>query len=353
MRGARVARWIGVSLTLLSLAAPAWAQEEYKITDNDRLFRNYNYETATVQPGQFRLEVRGMILHDDTNNRPVVAPLSGTTGFQTFQRFSPQLIIRGFPAGDSDRLERRDDLVEVSGGTLDLVGSYGIFKNAEVGFDVQGILQGLSFANTDAILATPANMVPEAEKRSILTVNENNNDFGDTSLYGKYKFPVTEKLDIGGGVELRAPTGQEKKRLGTGEWGVLPFAGFRYTGGRWAVGGTGGYQFNMESVQNVGYWSAYALGRLNRNYAFRVELTGRHFDYPHQNNPVSMTCQVTAGGHVCDLQGIAPTTLDDVTVMPGIDYNYSKNITIRPVGLAGITNEAMDWGLGIGVSYIF
>jgi len=44
---------------------------------------------------------------------------------------------------------------------------------------------------------------------------------------------------------------------------------------------------------------------------------------------------------------------DDLVAMPGIDYNVSPNLTLRPTGLAGITGRAIDWGVGIGLAYTF
>jgi len=275
----------------LGLVAPALAAD---VTDADRLFRNFAQEAAVIEKGQVRIEVRGITLHNEQKGDGL------------------QVILRGFPAGDSDPednqdpIKRRDDIREVSGGIVDLVGSYGLFKNTEVGFVLPAVLQGLRFSDA----------------------TENNNDFGDLALYGKYRRRVTERISVAGGLEAELPTGSERKRLGTGEVGTMPFLSVRYTRGAAAVGAHVGYQFHTDDLDDVFQWSAQAILRGRQSYAIRAEVAGRHFDY---------------GG----------ASFDDVVVYPGIDYNYSANLTFRPTALAGITDEALDWGLGLGVSYTF
>ena len=299
MRGARIVRWAGSSLMLLGFIASAQAAEEsVAITDQDRLITNFQREAAVVNKGQLRLEVHGF------------------TGNVERSQDGLQVILRGFPAGDNDRGERRDDVRRVSGGILGLRGSYGLFKNTEVGFNLIAILQGLRFSNSPT---------------------ENEMGFGDMSVYAKYKHQVDEHLGFAGGLEARLPTGEENKRLGTGDIGINPFVSTRYTSGKWGVGAHLGYEFNEEAPEHAGVsraldnvfnWSAEGLLRANSLFALRAEITGRHFDY---------------GG----------ARLDDVVAMPSIDYNYSNNITIRPFGLAGITDEALNWGLGLGVAMTF
>lgn len=300
MRGARNLKWAGLTIALLGLVVPAQAYEvpEVPVTDGDRLVTNFQREAAIVPQGQLRLELHGF------------------TGIDEKTHDGPQVIYRGFPPGDADRGELRADLRDLSGGVVGFRGSYGLVENSELGFNVTGVLQRLHFSDG---------------------TTEYEQDMGDLSLYGKYKYSICERTALAGGLELSLPTGQEKKRLGTGNVGMNPFVSTRYTAGRWAVGGHVGYQLNAEapihashsqSVDNVFNWSVNALARADKTYGLHAEITGRHFRY--------------GGAHV-----------DDVSVVPGVDYRYSNSVTIRPFGIAGITEEAIDWGLGLGVSMTF
>ncbi|GIW40377.1 MAG: hypothetical protein KatS3mg076_0954 [Candidatus Binatia bacterium] len=290
MRGAKLASWFG-ALFLGLVSAAAGAEKGAPVTNQDRMFDQFTYirEAAIVDRGQLRLEVHGLIGRDDK------------------EKDGLQVIQRRFPAGDHDRGERRDDLREVSGGIVGLRGSYGLFQNLEVGFDVLGVIQGLDFADAPS---------------------ENEADMGDLYLYGKYLRQVTDELAVGAGADVRVPTGSERKRLGTGEVGATPFVNARYTSGRWAVGAHAGFEFNDDELDDVFNWSSFGIFRATDSYALRAEIVGRHFEY---------------GG----------VKVDEVVVVPGIDYNFSDLLTLRPVGLAGVTDEALDYGLGLGIVLSF
>lgn len=299
MRGARVAMGASLGILVLGWVALGEAQTapEVRVTDQERLWENFRREAAVVNDGQFRFELKGITLQADRSSN------------------GPQVVLRGTPVGEINRNEIREDVREVSGGIISLLGSYGLFPNTEVGFEIQGVMQGIRFANpvTGDTIGGPKN---------------NANTFGDMWLYGKYRYEVMEDLGVAGGVELRLPTGDKDDYTGTGEVGTNPFVSARYGQDRWAVGTHVGYQFNTGNLDDMFNWNADALVRPSMNWAFRAEFTGWHYDY---------------GG-----QGI-----DDVYCSPGIDYNFSQDFVIRPQGQVGITKPALGWGLGIGLAYTF
>lgn len=315
---------MGASLgaLILGFVALGQAQEDYTITDQDRVWENFRREAAVVDQGRFRLEVQGITLNADRN--------SGGT---------PQVILRGTPAGKPTDSTTMNDVAEVSGGLLKLIGSYGLFEGTEVGFEIQGVLQGLRY------------FIPGTNTK-IAGSKENSSTIGDTWLYGKYRYLVNENLGVGGGVEVRIPTGEvgsactntatvftasgpaqvctAKKgvRAGTGEVGTEPFVAVRYAQGPWAVGATSGWQFNTGDLDDMYHWSAEGIVRANAKLALRAEFTGLIYDY---------------GG----------VQINDVYCSPGFDYNFSENITIRPQAQVGITDPALQWGLGVGLAYTF
>jgi hypothetical protein len=40
-------------------------------------------------------------------------------------------------------------------------------------------------------------------------------------------------------------------------------------------------------------------------------------------------------------------TFNDIAVWPGLDFYLTRNFIIRPQGLAHLTTDAIDWGLGL------
>ncbi|MBI4517568.1 MAG: hypothetical protein HY699_17325 [Deltaproteobacteria bacterium] len=270
-------RGILAAVMAIGFALPAAAADNAVVTDGDRVYRNYMREAATVQPGQLRLEIRGMTFEDAGNVR---------------------LNLLGFPA--------RESVSRESGGIFDVLGSYGLGNAGEIGFLVPTYIQS----------------------QRVDGVTVNNQDVGDVQLYGKFKHSVAEHCVVAGGLELTTPTGVERKSFGTGEYAVNPFVSSRYQKGRFALGGHVGYQIYAGDVNDVANYSIEAIVRGSESYAIRAELSGRWFE----------------------MEG---TRFHDVVVMPGIDYNLTSNFVLRPTGLANITDEALDWGLGVGVAYTF
>ena len=44
-------------------------------------------------------------------------------------------------------------------------------------------------------------------------------------------------------------------------------------------------------------------------------------------------------------------TFNDIAILPGLDFNLTDNIIIRPEGLAHLTADAIDWGIGLGLVF--
>lgn len=251
------------------------AAEEPAATEGDRVFRNFTREAATVGDGSVRVELRGLRVEDQSN---------------------PDLNILGFPIGDK--------VDGVSGGTIDLLGSYGLGKHMEVGVDMPVVMQKMRFKTGH-------------------TIREE--DVGDLLLYGKMKRQVAEHCAVAGGLEVSLPTGPESKGFGTGEVGMNPFLSTRYQRGRFAVGAHIGYDFFTGQVDDVLNYSVTGTVRGNENLSLRTEISGRLFK---------------AGG----------VDYHDVSILPGIDVRVSDRFTIRPTLLAGITDDSMDWGIGLGLA---
>jgi hypothetical protein len=222
----------------------------------------------------------------------------------------------GLQDGNNTRLNLlgfrvRESVHSETGGIFDLLGSYGLGKVGEAGFLVP------VFVQNQKILASDGSYY-----------RTENKDVGDVQLYTKFKRPVAEHCAMAGGVELSIPTGIERKSFGTGEVAVNPFLSTRYQNGRLAVGAHIGYQVYTGNVPDILNYSVEVIARANETYAFRAELSGRLF---------------TEKGD----------QYHDVVVLPGIDYTLTPNLTLRPTGLANVTDEAIDWGLGMGVAYTF
>ncbi len=265
------------------------------VTDKDRVSRNFTREAATVGEGTIRLEVRGLYLKDDGDKE--------FDGVNTDRL--PELDFTGFPLKKFE--ECLDDKVEsIDGGIIGLLGSYGLGPNAELGFDIPFFIQSTKFVGR---------------------TSDNEADIGDVVLYGKLKRKVAKNSSLGGGLELNLPTGVEHKLFGRRELGFNPFLAYRYTRGRFAVGLHTGYYMYGGDVPDVFNWSFQAIVRGSEEYTIRTEVSGRLFKQ-------------------------YGTEYNDVVVMPGLDFWVSDNLIIRPTGLAHLTDEAVDWGLGIGVAVI-
>jgi hypothetical protein len=83
---------------------------------------------------------------------------------------------------------------------------------------------------------------------------------GDIVFRGKYRVFKGEKVGVAVGGDLRIPTGDELNFLGSGTWGIRPFATLSYSG-RFSPHASVGYQINGNSVLG-GDISSYTAARL-------------------------------------------------------------------------------------------
>jgi len=271
MTSARVVSLACVAF-VTGLAVTARARD-INVTDADRSFRNFTRDAATLTRGPTRIEVRASRLEDKPN---------------------PNLDLLGFPVSNNVK--------GVEGGIFDLVASYGLGGVGEVGVDMPFFIQKTHLGTGR---------------------NTNDADVGDLLLYTKFKRPLDAHWTAAGGVELTVPTGADGKGFGTGETALNPFASLRYQNGRIGIGAHIGYQVYTGSVDDVLNYSVTAIARGTKQYALRIEISGRN-------------------------SRVSGANFDDVVILPGIDFDLTDALVIRPTGIVGLTGEAMDWGLGIG-----
>ncbi len=310
-------KWVCAGLAglgLLATAATVQAQAEpapVVLTDADRVSRNFTREAATVAEGDVRVEVRALRVEERA--------AGGTPD------------CRGPLRSNCARLnligQRVLGVERLNGGIFELITSYGVAENAEIGLVIPGYIEHI-----DRDDGTGSNV----------------EDLGDLTAYGKFKYPVAENCSVGGGLELFFPpwngldsrqttitsgTGAGKagsvSGFSTGELGVNPFVSTRYQQGRFGVGAHLGYTFyTSDDVEEVFNYSAHVLARVTPAVALRTELSGRLWDQFSEQ-------------------------WSDVVIMPGIDVNMTESVVLRPTGMAGVTGTAIDWGIGMGAAMTF
>src|SRR5262245_14555168 len=101
--------WVAASMLAAGLAMAGGGAFAVDVTEHDCVYSNYTRETATVQEGQARVEIRGIQEQNDDNPS---LDLAGWRLRTVFPGKAP---------------------TSLTGGIMDLVGSYGLFKNTEVG----------------------------------------------------------------------------------------------------------------------------------------------------------------------------------------------------------------------------
>ena len=289
--------------TALAQASPEVAEPAaapYDVTDRDRVWVNFTREAAIVGHRHFWLELRGMALLNDQSIRQS----DGAGG--TFE--GPTLNLAGYPLNRPTRCKGLDDesgcVTEITGGRFDLIAAYGLLSTLEVGMDFPLMLQDVKFAG-----GSDSNAV----------------DIGDLQLYGKFKRQLAEHWAGAVGVEINTATGSSSKGFGSGHTGLNPFLSARYQSGRFALGSHVGFLLNVDDPPDVFNWSLQGIVRANQLFAFRCEFNGRLF---------------RTGG----------TTFNDVAVWPGLDINLTDYFVIRPQALAHLTDDAINWGLGLGLA---
>jgi hypothetical protein len=281
------------------VATPAAASSD--VTDRDRLWANFTREAAIVGHRHFWLELRGMALMNDQSIRQS----DGAGG--TFE--GPTLNLAGYPLNRPTKCKGLDGepgcVTEINGGRFDLVAAYGLLSTLEVGMDFPFVmLQDVTFAGG-------------ADGDTV--------DVGDLQLYGKFKRQLAEHWAGALGLEINTATGSSSKGFGTGHTGLNPFLSARYQSGRVALGSHVGFLLNVDDPPDVFNWSLQGIVRANQLFAFRCEFNGRLF---------------RTGG----------TTFNDIAVWPGLDVNLTDYFVIRPQALAHLTDDAINWGLGLGLA---
>jgi hypothetical protein len=301
MKGA-ASRVSALVIAVCAVAGAAFAQTAAEppvttdITDNDRVWANFTREAATVGEKHFWIELRGMKLMDDQS---IKQKSSDGTQFE-----GPTLGLNGFPLNrpKCDISAQNGCIEEIDGGRFDLVGAYGVWSTLEVGVDFPFVMQ------------ESINYVGSA--------NAENANIGDLLLYGKFKRQLSEHVAGAIGLEISAPTGSSSKFLGSGNTGLNPFLSTRYQSGRFALGGHVGFQLNVDDPPDVFNWSVEGIVRGTSLFSLRCEINGRLFKDGSE-------------------------TFNDIAVWPGLDFYLTRNFIIRPQGLAHLTTDAIDWGLGL------
>jgi outer membrane protein OmpA-like peptidoglycan-associated protein len=305
MKGA--AYWcsaLGVMLLVASASVHAQTSEPTgtsDVTDRDRLWANFTREAAVVGDRNFWIELRGLKLQE-YDTRLKLAPL---TGYPVNDFENKRIAQGGFP------------IDQIDAGRFDLVGAYGIGQSFELGLDLPFVTQQqIDFQVPDSCVQGVDNCDSFADFV----------DVGDLLMYGKFKRELMEHWAGAVGLEMSVPTGNEDKLTGSGELGLNPFLSTRYQSGRVAVGGHVGFLLNTNEQPDVFNWSVSGIVRGSPLFALRIEFNGR-------------------------LLRDFGDTFNDISIYPGIDFNLTENIIIRPQGIAGITDEAVDWGLGLGIVF--
>lgn len=301
--------WSRHILALFLLAGVAHAEDEPQqvpgnyVTERDRQWANFTRETAMVESGQLRLGVQGSLINKSTDDRT-----PDMIGFPVDDLERAMDIGKGLPdppvEGEDPFADERTRVRRVEGNRYDLLGAYGLGPYAELGFDMPFFTQSIKFASDDPTM--------------------NNGDVGDLVIFTKFRKEVFRYTSVGGGMEMSIPTGSERKRLGTGELAFNPFVNARFSWQRLAFGGHLGMNFIQGSGPDVFNWSTFVILRANDLFALRLESNGRFFrDFGKDFN--------------------------DISLWPGIDFNISDFVTVRPQGLTGLTSDAWEWGVGLGV----
>ena len=297
MQGAAL-RGGALAMVVWGIAAAAYAAGT-DVTDGDRVWANFTREAAVVGDKRFWVELRGMSLMNDQAIKQ--------TDSQGMTFDGPTLGLNGYPVNHptcTAGSATQPCVDQITGGRFDLVGAYGLGPNTELGVDLPFVMQEkISFTQTGS---------------------EEHTGIGDMVLYGKFKKQLAEHLAGALGVEISTPTGSEKNFLGSGSLGLNPFLSTRYQSGPVALGAHVGFLLNTEASQpDVFNWDLEGIVRGSPLFALRCEVNGRQFRDFGDN-------------------------FTDIAVWPGLDLNLTDYFIIRPQGEAHLTNDAMNWGLGIG-----
>jgi hypothetical protein len=250
------------------------------------MWANFSREAAVVGDNHWWAELRGIKLNSAND---------------------PALGLNGYPVTPLAKKKCPNNtpnpcIENIDGGRFDLIGAYGLGQAAEFGIDIPFVVQQhIEFTNGSF---------------------QNNADIGDLQLYGKFKQQLADHWAGAIGLELSAPTGSSSNLIGSGDLGLNPFLSTRYQSGRIGFGGHVGFLLNTGSQPDVFNWSVEGVARANSLLALRTEVNGRLFN---ENG-----------------------TINDISIWPGLDFDLTDYLVIRPEGLVHATDDAINWGIGIG-----
>ncbi|MCX8071225.1 MAG: hypothetical protein N3C12_02060 [Candidatus Binatia bacterium] len=278
--GDAVRRWVGIAVILLAGVIGAQSRG-MELSGKERSFRSFIVDPVTVDEGRFRLEVQGIKIEDPEGAR---------------------LNLIGFRIPKPPQVRR--EAIGSDGGVFNLIGSYGLAKNAEIGFLLPGYI----------------------ESRTVAGEKQTREDMGDVQLYGKFTQPLGDLIRWTAGVQVSVPSGSKRKEFGTDEVGLNPFVAGRVTWKRIGLGGQVGYEMFTGDVPDVfnNSWTLFLKG--NDFYTLRGETVIRVF---HQGGFRNV----------------------DLTVWPGVDLHFSDRLLVRPTGMIGRL-ASPDWGIGLGLAYL-
>jgi hypothetical protein len=158
---------------------------------------------------------------------------------------------------------------------------------------------------------------------------------GDVIFRGKFQAVKGEKAGLSVGLDFHAPTGSAEQFLGSGTWGVRPFAVFSYAG-RIEPHASFGFQINGDSVLAVdpqtivskGFWPAGAKGHLPNVLSFDAGWDA------------AITKRVTLSG---DLIGQSFFGVQTLTLTPYKDFSGT---TFPDIGGGKVTSNQLSFAAG-------
>jgi len=157
-------------------------------------------------------------------------------------------------------------------------------SNANItSFETRCCIHRFSAVNPDI----PAHESFFSTSKAIFFNNNSASGIGDVVFRGKFESLKREKAGLAAGLDVRFPTGDEENFLGSGTYGIRPFAVFSYTG-RISPHASIGYQINGNSIlagditqnldahlPNVITYSAGADAGVTRRLSFSVDFLGQ------------------------------------------------------------------------------
>jgi hypothetical protein len=175
--------------------------------------------------------------------------------------------------------------------------SYGVTNRLDVSLALPVVSADL-MVTSDATIQRIGTRVPEIHffranddsicDRRIFTAFGKASGLGDINVRSKFTVRRTQRHGLAVGLDLRMPTGDENKLLGTGAAGIQPFAIWSSSHGAFSPHANVGYQWNGSSVlaggvasgqardlPDLGIYNAGAAVELHPRMTFAVDLIGR------------------------------------------------------------------------------